>query len=74
MMAQRLITAAAENGIVLIPTGNDPHVSFRGQPDTQLLNMIAEHKAEIIEVLKARTCSKTLYGRENMLPTLEKFI
>jgi len=62
MIAQKLINAAAENNIVLIPTENDLHISFRGQPDTQLLSMIAEHKTEIIAVLKARVCSKTFYS------------
>jgi hypothetical protein len=68
MIAQKLITAAAENNIVLIPTENDLHISFRGQPDTQLLGMIAEHKTEIIAALKARVCSKTFYSSsDNMM-------
>lgn len=55
MMAERLITAALENGIALIPTGGgDLEIVFRGHPDKNLIDMIVLHKSEILATLKAR--------------------
>jgi hypothetical protein len=65
MIAQKLITAAAENNIVLIPSEKDLHISFKGQPDTALLDMIALHKMDIIGALKARSYRNSFNGSGN---------
>jgi hypothetical protein len=72
MTAYKLISAAAQNGIILSICDDDLRVSFRGMPPTCLLDLIAQHKQEIIAILRARKATAKLYKSDTMVPVLEK--